>query len=43
MDAAPLLCAGVTVFTPLKHYKAGPSVKVGVVGIGGLGHVGLVS
>ncbi|OWZ68545.1 hypothetical protein AYX14_01353 [Cryptococcus neoformans] len=41
VDAAPLLCAGVTVFTPLKHYKAGPSVKVGVVGIGGLGHVGL--
>ncbi|KAK4690035.1 hypothetical protein P7C73_g10, partial [Tremellales sp. Uapishka_1] len=39
--AAPLLCAGVTVYSPLKHYGAGPGKKVGIVGIGGLGHLGL--
>ena len=37
--AAPLLCAGVTVFSPLRQWNAGPGVKVGVVGLGGLGHM----
>lgn len=37
--AAPLLCAGITTYSPLKHWKAGPGKKVGVVGIGGLGHM----
>ena len=36
---APLLCAGVTTWSPLKHWKAGPGVSVGVVGLGGLGHM----
>lgn len=39
--AAPLLCAGVTVYSPLKHWQAGPGKKVGVLGIGGLGHVAI--
>jgi uncharacterized zinc-type alcohol dehydrogenase-like protein len=38
---APLLCAGITTYSPLKHWKAGPGKKVGVVGIGGLGHMGI--
>ena len=38
---APLLCAGITTYSPLRHWKAGPGTKVGVVGIGGLGHVGI--
>lgn len=38
---APLLCAGVTVWSPLRHWQAGPGKKVGVVGIGGLGHMAL--
>lgn len=38
---APLLCAGITTYSPLKHWGAGPGKKVGVVGIGGLGHVGV--
>ncbi|UOF02434.1 NAD(P)-dependent alcohol dehydrogenase [Bdellovibrio reynosensis] len=37
--AAPLLCAGITVYSPLMHWKAGPGKKVGVVGLGGLGHM----
>lgn len=37
--AAPLLCAGITTFSPLRHWKVGPGKKVGIVGIGGLGHV----
>jgi alcohol dehydrogenase (NADP+) len=37
--AAPLLCAGITTYSPLKHWKAGPGKKVAVVGMGGLGHV----
>ena len=37
---APLLCAGITTYSPLKHWHAGPGKKVGVVGIGGLGHMG---
>ncbi len=39
--AAPLLCAGITTYSPLKHWKVGPGSKVGVVGLGGLGHMGL--
>ncbi len=38
---APLLCAGITTYSPLKHWKVGPGQKVGVVGLGGLGHMGL--
>lgn len=38
---APLLCAGITTWSPLRHWKAGPGKKVGVVGIGGLGHMGI--
>ncbi|TKA96211.1 NAD(P)-dependent alcohol dehydrogenase [Cereibacter changlensis] len=38
---APLLCAGITTYSPLRHWQAGPGKKVGVVGIGGLGHMGL--
>jgi uncharacterized zinc-type alcohol dehydrogenase-like protein len=38
---APLLCAGITTYSPLRHWKVGPGKKVGVVGIGGLGHVGV--
>lgn len=38
---APLLCAGITTYSPLRHWNAGPSKKVGVVGIGGLGHMGV--
>ncbi|MBL0170394.1 MAG: NAD(P)-dependent alcohol dehydrogenase [Gemmatimonadaceae bacterium] len=37
--AAPLLCAGITTYSPLRHWKAGPGKRVGVVGIGGLGHM----
>jgi len=39
--AAPLLCAGITTWSPLRHWKVGPGHKVGVVGIGGLGHMGI--
>ncbi|QMU29049.1 NAD(P)-dependent alcohol dehydrogenase [Adhaeribacter radiodurans] len=39
--AAPLLCAGITTYSPLRHWNVGPGKKVGVVGIGGLGHMGL--
>src|SRR5690625_5075794 len=38
---APLLCAGITTYSPLRHWNAGPGQKVGVVGIGGLGHMGI--
>ncbi|MEI9936580.1 MAG: NAD(P)-dependent alcohol dehydrogenase [Pseudomonadota bacterium] len=38
---APLLCAGVTMFSPLRHWKVGPGTTVGIVGIGGLGHLGV--
>jgi uncharacterized zinc-type alcohol dehydrogenase-like protein len=37
--AAPLLCAGITTFSPLRHWNVGPGSKVGVVGLGGLGHM----
>jgi uncharacterized zinc-type alcohol dehydrogenase-like protein len=36
---APLLCAGITTYSPMRHWKAGPGKKVGVVGLGGLGHM----
>jgi alcohol dehydrogenase (NADP+) len=39
--AAPLLCAGITTWSPLRHWKVGPGQKVGVVGVGGLGHMGI--
>jgi uncharacterized zinc-type alcohol dehydrogenase-like protein len=38
---APLLCAGITTYSPLRHWQAGPGKKVGIVGIGGLGHMGI--
>ncbi|OZI29116.1 zinc-binding dehydrogenase [Bordetella genomosp. 1] len=38
---APLLCAGITTYSPLRHWNAGPGHKIGVVGIGGLGHMGI--
>lgn len=38
---APLLCAGITTYSPLRHWRVGPGSKVGIVGIGGLGHVGI--
>ncbi|GJF27857.1 dehydrogenase [Kitasatospora sp. NE20-6] len=39
--AAPLLCAGITLYSPLVHWGAGPGTKVAVVGLGGLGHLGV--
>jgi uncharacterized zinc-type alcohol dehydrogenase-like protein len=39
--AAPLLCAGITLYSPLIHWKAGPGKKVGIIGLGGLGHIGV--
>ena len=39
--AAPLLCAGITLYQPLAVWKAGPGVRVGIVGLGGLGHMGV--
>ncbi len=39
--AAPLLCAGITTWSPLRHWNVGPGQKVGIVGIGGLGHMGV--
>jgi alcohol dehydrogenase (NADP+) len=39
--AAPLLCAGITTWSPLRHWGVGPGKKVGIVGIGGLGHMGI--
>ncbi len=39
--AAPLLCAGITTYSPLRHWNVGPGNKVGVVGLGGLGHMGV--
>ena len=37
--AAPLLCAGITTYSPLRHFKVGRGSKVGIVGLGGLGHM----
>jgi uncharacterized zinc-type alcohol dehydrogenase-like protein len=39
--AAPLLCAGITLYSPLRHWKAGPGKKVAIMGLGGLGHMGV--
>jgi alcohol dehydrogenase (NADP+) len=39
--AAPLLCAGITTYSPLRHWKIGPGSKVAVAGLGGLGHMGV--
>lgn len=39
--AAPLLCAGITTYSPLRHWKVGPGRKVGIIGLGGLGHMGV--
>ena len=38
---APLLCAGITLYSPIKHWKVGPGSKVAVIGLGGLGHMGV--
>ncbi|MEV8537670.1 NAD(P)-dependent alcohol dehydrogenase [Streptomyces sp. NPDC051572] len=40
-EAAPLLCAGITTYSPLKHWNAGPGKKVAIIGMGGLGHMGV--
>jgi uncharacterized zinc-type alcohol dehydrogenase-like protein len=40
-EAAPLLCAGITMFSPLNHWNAGPGKRVAIVGMGGLGHMGV--
>ncbi len=40
-QAAPLMCAGITLFSPLRHWGAGPGKRVAIVGMGGLGHVGV--
>ena len=40
-SVAPLLCAGITTYSPLRHWGAGPGRKVGIVGLGGLGHMGV--
>lgn len=39
--AAPLLCAGITLYSPLAHWQAGPGKKVAIIGLGGLGHMGV--
>ncbi|WP_040792830.1 NAD(P)-dependent alcohol dehydrogenase [Nocardia paucivorans] len=39
--AAPLLCAGVTLYSPLRHWQAGPGKQVAIIGMGGLGHIGV--
>jgi uncharacterized zinc-type alcohol dehydrogenase-like protein len=40
-NAAPLLCAGITLYSPLRRWKAGPGKRVGIIGFGGLGHLGV--
>ncbi|MBO9683290.1 MAG: NAD(P)-dependent alcohol dehydrogenase [Flavisolibacter sp.] len=40
-SAAPILCAGITVYSPLKHWNAGPGKNIGIIGIGGLGHMAI--
>jgi alcohol dehydrogenase (NADP+) len=40
-NAAPLLCAGISLYSPLRHWNAGPGERVAIVGLGGLGHVGV--
>ena len=39
--AAPLLCAGITLYSPLRHWNAGPGTRVAIIGLGGLGHMGV--
>ncbi|MFF3571763.1 NAD(P)-dependent alcohol dehydrogenase [Nocardia jiangxiensis] len=39
--AAPLLCAGITLYSPLRHWNAGPGKQVAIIGMGGLGHIGV--
>ncbi|KAJ4478959.1 chaperonin 10-like protein [Lentinula aciculospora] len=39
--AAPLMCAGITMYSPLNHWNAGPGKRVGIIGFGGLGHMGV--
>jgi alcohol dehydrogenase (NADP+) len=39
--AAPLLCAGITLYSPLRHWNAGPNKQVAIIGLGGLGHMGV--
>ncbi|OMB97063.1 NAD(P)-dependent alcohol dehydrogenase [Mycobacterium colombiense] len=39
--AAPLLCAGITLFSPLRHWKAGKDTRLAIIGLGGLGHMGV--
>ena len=41
-EAAPMLCGGITVFSPLKKNGCGPGKKIGIVGVGGLGHFGIL-
>ncbi len=40
-EAAPLLCAGITTYSPLRHWNAAPGMTVGIIGLGGLGHMGV--
>lgn len=40
-QSAPLLCAGITTYSPLRHWKVGPGMKVAIIGLGGLGHMGV--
>ena len=40
-EAGPMMCAGITVYSPLRHWSVGPGKKVGIVGLGGLGHMGV--
>jgi uncharacterized zinc-type alcohol dehydrogenase-like protein len=40
-EAAPLLCAGITMYSPLRHWKTAPGMTVGIIGLGGLGHMGV--
>ena len=40
-NVAPLLCAGITTYSPLRHFKVGPGQRIGVVGLGGLGHMAI--
>jgi uncharacterized zinc-type alcohol dehydrogenase-like protein len=40
-NVAPLLCAGITTYSPLRHFNVGPGQRVGIVGLGGLGHMGV--
>ena len=40
-QAAPLLCAGITLYSPLRHWNAGPDTRLAVIGLGGLGHMGV--